>query len=62
MTDSIATMTSQAEAAVRRHAARNFWLNVLDSGTFYLGLSMCRVSPCCRSLSSVFRLIAGCKG
>jgi MFS family permease len=40
MTDSTATMTAQAEAVVRRHAARNFWLNVLDGGTFYLGLSM----------------------
>jgi len=40
MTDSIATMTAQGEAVVRRHAARNFWLNVLDGGTFYLGLSM----------------------
>ncbi len=40
MTDTATTMTAQAEAVVRRHAARNFWLNVLDGGTFYLGLSM----------------------
>lgn len=40
MSDNVSAMTAQAEAVVRRHAARNFWLNVLDGGTFYLGLSM----------------------
>ncbi len=40
MTDTATTTTAQAEAVVQRHAARNFWLNVLDGGTFYLGLSM----------------------
>jgi MFS family permease len=30
----------QTEAFLARHARRNFWLNVLDGGAFYLGISM----------------------
>jgi MFS family permease len=30
----------QTERLVRRHANRNFWLNVIDGGIFQLGLSM----------------------
>ncbi len=41
MTDHTAVaMTTEAEAVIKRHATRNFWLNILDGGTFYLGLSM----------------------
>src|SRR5437870_2041680 len=30
----------QAETLLARHAARNFWLNVLEGGAFIFGLSM----------------------
>lgn len=31
---------SPADRLIERHAARNFWMNVLDGGAFYLGTSM----------------------
>lgn len=40
MTDQAAAMTAEAEVVIKRHAKRNFWLNILDGGAFYLGLSM----------------------
>lgn len=31
---------AEAEQVIERHASRNFWLNVLDGGAFFMGLSM----------------------